>query len=223
MIGQRITPPKIHLQEGLPEVTRYRCEARRFPLGEQLHDVEGQSDTNFINRILDWLNVEGSPRYRPTDKDTFCNVYACDFAYLYGGYLPRVWWTGSMLCDRNFVHRDARSLGASLREMTANDLFVWLNEFGREFGWSPLSSLRDAQENANSGKAVVISAKAADMSDHGHISIVVPESGHMRASQGIDHFFPAQSQAGRANYRYFLANWWNSAHYSDWMIWAYEK
>lgn len=44
-----------------------------------------------LRAIGDWLAVEESKRYLSGEGKTYCNVYAADYCYLAGVYLPRVW------------------------------------------------------------------------------------------------------------------------------------
>ena len=59
--------------------------------------------TASIAAIIDWLAVDDAAhlRYQPHDGLTFCNIYAHDFCFLTGCYLPRVWWVCLSRCPRS--------------------------------------------------------------------------------------------------------------------------
>ncbi|MCB1037155.1 MAG: hypothetical protein KDD47_25225 [Acidobacteria bacterium] len=100
LVAPGILPP-VHLRENRPEITRGDTHGRAFPLGEPGRPGRGSADPGTraaeLSAILDWLDVENSPRYQPTSSSTYCNIYAHDVCYLAGVYLPRVWWTGGAL------------------------------------------------------------------------------------------------------------------------------
>ncbi|MBC8064059.1 MAG: SH3 domain-containing protein, partial [Chlorobia bacterium] len=81
---------------------------RNEPAGARSLNEQGQPGRNGesaqervaeIVKIIAWLDVENSKhkRYLPGGGKTYCNIYAHDYCYLAGVYLPRVWWTGSAL------------------------------------------------------------------------------------------------------------------------------
>ena len=93
----------VHMTENRTNITRRRDGGRAYPLGEA--NRPGRSGGKPENRvksvlkIIKYLNSENSQhqRYQPKQKTTYCNIYAYDFCYLAGVYLPRVWWTDKAL------------------------------------------------------------------------------------------------------------------------------
>src|SRR5688572_8800840 len=49
--------------------------------------------------IVQALAVEKSARYQPTATSTYCNIYAYDYCYFAGVYLPRVWWYDKAIAE----------------------------------------------------------------------------------------------------------------------------
>ncbi|HZF14643.1 MAG TPA: SH3 domain-containing protein [Steroidobacteraceae bacterium] len=188
-------------------------EQRHCPLGG--FDVRsrqaGQSDATrcaTLGSIVDLLDVEHSARYQPT-VTTFCNIYAYDFCYLAGVYLPRVWWMAKALLDLRAGADPGVAYGKTVRELTANALYDWLSEWGDDYGWQRCADVDELQGAANRGSVGVVCAQRRDLSRSGHIVVVVPEiAGHAadRVGQGVVR--PLQSQAGARNKRYFCNQWW---------------
>jgi hypothetical protein len=48
-----------------------------------------------LGEVIDYIATDkpAHKRYQPRDGLTFCNIYAHDYCFLAGVYLPRVWWT----------------------------------------------------------------------------------------------------------------------------------
>ena len=178
-----------------------------------------------LGRIIDWLAPADRThlRYQKTEKATFCNIYAHDYCYLAGVYLPRVWWKPAAL-DKLAAGSAVEPARETIREMLANDLVPWLKQYGDEFGWKAESSLTKLQNAANDG-AVVLMAARARPSVHGHIVAVVPEIGdHKAKRRDNDVVTPLQSQAGgkNFNYGYLNPNWWPSRLYLEYGFWIHD-
>lgn len=162
-----------------------------------------------LRAIVDYLDVEQSARYRPTNESTFCNIYAYDCCYLGQAYLPRVWWTSRAISRLSSGHSVTAAYGSSIREQTANQLFDWLIDWGDEFGWVRAFDLTLLQERVNDGTIGIICAQNHDLSRSGHITVVIPELGSsvaLRAGSVVES--PLQSQAGAHNERTFARDWW---------------
>jgi hypothetical protein len=162
-----------------------------------------------LHAIVALLDVEQSARYQPTAVSTYCNIYACDFSFLAGLYLPRVWWTSKALVDIAQGLAPPIVYGKTVQELTANALFDWLGEWGDEYGWQRCLDVNDLQSRVNQGAVGLISAQRADRSRSGHIVVVLPEAqGHSAERVGSTVVRPLQSQAGRKNKPYFSSQWW---------------
>ncbi len=88
---------------------------------------------------MDWLDASHSARYQ-RDQATYCNVYAADFCYLAGAYLPRVWWTASALMRIAQGEMPPAIYDSTIREMRADDLHAWLIDSGRRSDGSACST-----------------------------------------------------------------------------------
>lgn len=197
--------PEVHLKKTDP-VTRHGTD-RAFRLCEDGQPVYDNSKNSLL-KIIDFLDVERSARYKPGRGLTFCNIYAYDYATLCGAYLPRVWWK-----EPNEVNENTRPVyGDNVREMNVNSLYRWFPEYGEAYGWKEVKTMTEAQELANQGLCVVALAANKDKSKSGHITCVIPEHGEHQAKriQGVitKPNTPIQSQAGTTNKKVFTKYWW---------------
>lgn len=160
---------------------------------------------NSIHDIIEFLDVEKSARYKCLANATFCNIYAHDYASLMRAFVPRVWWTDQAIKDKNFKEK----YGVTVRELNANSLYEWFDDYGIGFGWKKLESTTEAQEHANEGRCVIMVAANKNRKRSGHIVVVVPETDSKLAvgARGII-IYPLQSQAGARNKKYFAKKWW---------------
>lgn len=189
-------------------ITRTQTDSRAFPLTESQQPIY-EKTTQSIGRIIDWLDVEKSPRYKPTSTQTFCNIYAYDYCRLIGAYLPRVWWSADVLQSRDFK---SVIYGKTVTEMNVNALYLWFPKFGERFGWKQIE-LKDTQQAANDGKCVIALAANRNRSRSGHITVIVPETDTHKASRVNNVLMiPLQSHAGTRNEKYMVRNWQSTAH-----------
>ncbi len=177
--------------------------------------------------IIDYLGVDKAVnlRYQPRPNVTFCNIYAHDYCYLAGVYLPRVWWTPDAI-ERLAQERSVEPLlGSTIDEQRANDLFRWLRAFGPRFGWRQTGSLTTLQTEINAGAVGLIVARRKDDGRSGHILAVVPETNDQQAKRdaGGAVIAPLQSQAGTRNFKYGTgaSNWWLGAGFADSAFWIH--
>jgi len=172
---------------------------------------DGQSPDNRcaeLHQIVADLNVANSARYAPTTQ-TFCNIYAYDFCFLAGVYLPRVWWTSKALLAMAGGETQPVIYDKTVRELTANDLHRWMGDWGSSFGWRACTSVEDLQSSVNNGGLGAITAQRVDLSRSGHITVVIPENAqHSALRQAASIVAPLQSQAGRTNKPFFASRWW---------------
>lgn len=171
-----------------------------------------------VEAIIEFLDVEESPRYQPGES-TFCNVYAADFCALAGVYLPRVWWIN----PNDKVVPDVAEWGVNVREMRANDLFDWLQQWGPRFGWRQEARAGELQKVADEGGVGVIIAKNKKLSASGHIAMAVPSTERVKP-QNWDGavVVPVQSCAGRRNQARFVSKWWEAPTFSAAAFWAHS-
>jgi hypothetical protein len=207
-------PPAVHFGENNPAVTRVAPAGPR-PLGEPTMPRAGAAlDRAFFYRFIDWAAVDNNAhkRWRPGNNRTYCNIYAYDFAYAAGVYLPRVWWKPDAIKKFAQGQTVAVAYGGTVREMNANSLHDWLLDHGADHGWKRVTSLDEIQAAANRNEFCVICAARKDPNRSGHITIVVPEHGNDKAARGAmgNVIRPLQSQAGSTNFRLGTGNraWW---------------
>lgn len=207
--------------------------ARSRPLREEIHpDVRGR---NRIETLPTWLAVETSARYQPEERTnangrrstaTFCNIYAHDFAYQLGLYIPRVFWY-----DRVWEAIQAGQpapepkWGKTVREMSANALAHWFKTKASDFGWNLVTcsgnrdqikqGIEDLQALVSFDKGLrigTIVAKKRPRQGSGHITIVLPESEIMEGWEAKRQkgrvVEPLQSQAGSHNCQLFTSDWY---------------
>jgi len=160
--------------------------------------------------VVQLLQVESNPRYRPANGVTYCNVAAHDFATLCGVYLPRVWWTPEAVR----TNETRVVYGQTVRELNANALFFWCQTPGRLFGWRD-ATLEDAQAHVNKGGFAVIVAVRKDRSRSGHISVIVPGK--------VVNGMPLQWQAGATNWNARHSRWYHSPIYERWGVFICDR
>lgn len=173
-------------------------------------DASGSAEDKVAktNKIVDALSVGTDKRYDPGTTaagnfQTYCNVFAHDYAFLMGAYLPRTWWSKAVLehyAKTGEIPEPA--YGKNCYEMNANQLYDWLDTWGPKFGWNRLgetdaAGLTTAQDAANQGLVVIISANTGTRAS-GHITAVVPETTDATAARDENGKVktPLQSQAG---------------------------
>lgn len=236
--GNPATPIKaseltiVNMKENKSNITRSNRLGRAFPIGESTRPKRNKSSkaarATSLHKIVDWLDVEKSDRYEPETTKTFCNIYAYDYCYLAGVFIPRVWWMSSAIADLVRNRTVDVKYGVTIREMNVNSIHDWLEEYGGAFGWKRKFSLDDIQKDANDGKVVVITAQQIDLNRSGHIVAVVPETDSLKAVRFDDNSlkFPLQSQAGRTNRKFFTdvnnGKWWTRSNYRDFGFWVHD-
>jgi hypothetical protein len=222
MAGTQIPP--VHLKENNSGVSRNSLDLGAFPLGEpgrpQRSGSTPAQKVAELQAIIDWLDVEESPRYHPHNNNTYCNIYAYDYCYLTGVYLPRVWWSSDAIAKWMAGIQVAPLYGRTLEELCANQLFDWLVHYGDSYGWQRLFDLTTLQDAVNQGAVGVLCAKTRVPNAPGHISVAVPETSLQKAQRSNGKvIIPLQSQAGRNNHQYYTQGWWNSSKFADFGFW----
>lgn len=170
--------------------------------------------------VISVLDVENNGLYTP-GTSTYCNIYAYDFVTAMGAYLPRVWWTGSAIRRIQAGESVTPVYGTTIHEMNANALNAWMPEYGISYGWRQETDMGQAQNEANSGKIVVILAANKVASRSGHIAVLLSET-EQEQQQETD--MPLISQAGRNNHERSRASsaWWENNSHKDGAAWIYE-
>lgn len=195
------------------------------------HGADPEERVTGMHRILDYLDVQKAKRYMKSGKHTYCNVYAFDYCYLAGVYIPRVWWKKNALVEIKKGNTLPVIWNNTVYELSANRLFWWLENYGEKCGWIKVDkgpNAYDALQNAaNSGGVGVIVGDTGTL-ESGHITVVVPENAKHRAKrdQNGKVLAPLQSQAGAVNKKYFVDTkpWEKNPkfNYKRYGYWIYE-
>ena len=212
-------------------VTRRTDQAGPHSLNEPRQPGRAATDPNGLRdelaAIVEWLAVDDPShvRYQPRSKTTFCNIYAHDYCFLAGAYLPRVWWTQGAIEALARGKTVEPLYGDTIDEQRANDLFRWLRDFGLRFGWRRTGTLTKLQTEVNQGAVGLIVARRKEDGLSGHIVAVVPETGDNRARRDSDGdvIAPLQSQAGSTNFQYGTGktDWWKGDQFADSAFWLH--
>jgi hypothetical protein len=221
--------PFAHLSENKATITRTSTGGRAHPLGEA--GRPGRKGTIPVERvnelvaIVNYLDSENRQhkRYQPGGGSTFCNIYAHDYCYLADTFLPRVWWTDAALTRIQRGEPVKVRYSNTVRELNANALHDWLEDYGAVFGWQRVTDVDPLQRAANDGEICLIVAKRKDLNRSGHVVVVVPEHEELlaaRTSQG-EILRPLESQAGTKNFRFVVKHnrWWQNDQFSSYGFW----
>jgi hypothetical protein len=163
-------------------------------------------------------------RYVAGNGKTFCNIYAYDFCARADTFAPRVWWTNGALNAIRNGNVPEVLYETTVREMTANMLYDWFEDFGGGFGWRRVFDATDLQDGANAGEVGIIVAKRVNLSRSGHILAVLPEHGGLQAARdGNKVTRPVQSQAGAENFRARVTptRWWIGSQFQSHGFWLH--
>ncbi|WP_068828988.1 hypothetical protein [Pseudomonas sp. BMS12] len=225
------TLPAAHMPRKAGTVTRRSEAANAHSLNEK--QQPGRQGSSAEQRraelaaIIDWLAVDDPAhlRYQPGGGRTYCNLYAHDYCHLAGAYLPRVWWSAAALLRMGRGETVAAHYGQTIEEQRANDLFRWLRDFGQGFAWRRAADLDELQLEANQGAIALIVARRKVDGLSGHIVVVAPEVGELRARRNRTGQVtaPLQSQAGARNFRYGSGkpDWWRGEQFAEFAFWLH--
>jgi len=221
----------VHLPENRRDITRLRDGGRAYPIGEvgRPRRAGTQTDTKVrkLTEIIYYLDSENinHKRWWPKWRTTYCNIYAYDYCYLAGVYLPRVWWTERTLHQIRDGQEVTVKYGDTIRELNANMLNDWLEDYGLIFGWKRVVNLDVLQAAANNGEVCIIVARCKDLNRSGHITAVVPEHDNFQAARNPsgEVLRPVESQAGVQNHRFVTKakKWWLDARYESFSFWRH--
>jgi hypothetical protein len=220
--------PAVHFRPGNVLSRRDSTTGRASPLGEpgrpsRTPGAAAAQRVAELDAVVAWLDVEHSARWQPEGGLTFCNVYAADFCFLAGAYLPRTWWKDKALMAIARGQTPEVVYDGTIRELRADDLLAWLSDFGPQFGWHRVFDATALQAAANAGGVGVICADRDAIGRPGHISVVLPETASVPAVRDADGNvqLPVQSQAGAFNRARFTGlgagndPWWQDSKFRD--------
>jgi predicted chitinase len=229
--AHEVTLPPVHLTENRPDIHRRRDGGRAYPLGEsgrpKRTGTKPATKSRRLLEIIGYLDSENAEhqRYWPKENTTYCNIYAYDYCYLAGTYLPRVWWRENALGQIQTGTVAPVRYGQTVRELNANMLHDWFEDYGAAFDWRRVFTLDELQASANNGGVCIIVAKRRNLNSSGHISVVAPEhdgNTAVRNEEG-EVLRPLESQAGLTNHRLFVKpeRWWTDARYDAFGFWRH--
>ncbi|HWN70088.1 MAG TPA: LysM domain-containing protein, partial [Haliangium sp.] len=177
-----------------------------------------------------FTTAQNHEMYGRTDGATYCNIYAHDVVTAMGAYIPRVWWTetyekqaiDAMNSGEQFNVKPV--YGKNTGEMNANALNAWLDRVGGYFGWRRASSMEEAQNAANEGRIVVLSAANKNAAKSGHISVILAERDQLVAQRKDGKAdIPLTSQAGAKNWKHEAkSKWWNNSEHTNGAAWIHD-
>ncbi len=172
-----------------------------------------------IHDVIDYLDVEEAERYLPGAGKTYCNIYAHDYAYLCGAYIPRVWWDKDALIDIAAGKNVEEHYGKTVYELNANAIYDWFTSYGSDFNWKQATDAMALQKRADTGSVCVIVARRKNRKRSGHIAAVVPQSSGYSSSS-----WPVESQAGSINYQYHIKQnaWWEKVKFDAHAFWHHD-
>jgi len=216
---------EVHLETS-KKIARSQASGRAFPLNEAGQpDRDGATDAAKVadlTAIIKHLNVEKSARYIASGGATFCNIYAYDYCFLAGVYLPRVWWMRKAIATLAAGGSVTPKYNETVSELNANSLYNWLEEFGQDFGWVRTFDLTDLQNAAGTGQVCIVCAQRTELNRPGHICAVVPETqSHQAKRSGANVTTPLQSQAGASNFNYGGRVWWTGSQFRKFGFWKH--
>lgn len=136
---------------------------RWLPVATRVNSWPQQRSRALLDAVIDQFKVESNPRYEPSGGNTYCNVFAWDFANAMNAILPH--WVMSPSGNPALPG----AIGA--REQLANDIADWLEVHGSRFFWAEVTA-EEAQMHANAGRPVVAVWK--NTGGVGHVAPVRP-------------------------------------------------
>ncbi|MNP13243.1 hypothetical protein D3C76_1055170 [compost metagenome] len=223
--------PPVHLQHNLKAITRTNEGGRAYPLGEsrrpQRKADKPEARAGQLLKIIDYLDCAsaGHRRYKAPPDSTCCDVYAYDYCCLAGVYMPRVWWTQRALQRMARSASVAVAYGQSVRELNANALYDWLEDYGTLFGWYRELDLTTLQAAANAGEVCLAVARHKDLNLAGHIAMVVPEQPERQARRDAAGRVtrPLESYASGKRRKFAVSRtaWWLDDPYRAFAFWRH--
>ena len=167
--------------------------------------------------VKSYLQVKKSLAFQPNKFDTFCNIYAYQFAQLmanFGGFIPRVWFNTDKDKENGVVE-----YAKTVHELNANALYTWFLNYGKEYGWR-IGKETDAETHLTIAvvmhKSKTIQRKQKNdttkdvrIKGIGHIAVINPDG-------------KTTTEAGRECY-YENPNWkrwFNAPKYDGRLIWT---
>lgn len=173
------------------------------------------------------LAVAKSLRYRKQPPVTYCNVYAYDWCWLAGAYLPRVWWTApdqAAAANEPVLVTNRELETRVVSELSANDMYRWFGSFGHKYGWTSTDpdDGRALQASANDGNVVIVSGLRVG-SGSGHVSVVIPDTDGGAGKEFLqERYVPMQAQAGEHNFDFERRPpwWWAPDHKVKAWVWT---
>lgn len=176
--------------------------------------------------VIETLDVENDAKYSPGGGKTYCNIYTYDFVTAMGAYLPRVWWYDSAIERLENGESVTPRYGKTVHEMNANATTDWMYEYGGDYGWEQAENMETAQEEANSGKIVIILAANANRRKSGHVAVLLAETDQEMLDESD---MPMTSQAGSTNFERQRPSlnrkgkaWWENSSHDRGAAWIYN-
>lgn len=190
-----------HLHFAHP-VTRYQTTTRLYALKDEEMPV-GRGMPQDLLSIAKYLDPENAPRYGKSITQNL--LFAYDFCYLAGAYIPRIWWG------------DINNVEAPKLDMTTNALYGWFEQFGKDFGWKRVEDEKEAQELANVGHVVIIIASPINPRRQAIMTLVLPESSEYLTTVYMDKEAPHQVRSAK---KHLKTAWYKSHLWREYSIYV---
>lgn len=156
--------------------------------GKGLRNAPGERGAMALLQVVRQFDVARSPRYAPTAKDTFCNIFLWDVTRALMCEVPH--WVDPSTGDPSYP-------GKGNTEHNMNATVLWMEEHGARFGWhrypEDVACLR-----AESGHPALALWFNPEPRGRGHGALLVPPclDGPMVAQAGAQCFERKPLRAG---------------------------
>jgi len=154
----------------------------QFKVGQNTWNATDKAFTTTYNSRYNQTYVNANNVYQTSIQATYCNIFDWDVMGAMGVHFPH-WAKGDG--DYNVPGRAAVKTpyqpapGASgqsgMYELSANMLYVWIVNYGKDYGWTEVDPTI-AQNRANNGFPTVTVCRNKNDSSSGHVQVVRPET-----------------------------------------------
>ena len=158
-----------------------------LPVVPSIISDEAVRSGELLDLVIEQFDLDSSPtRYAPHYTDgklvTYCNIFAWDA-------------TKAMGCEIPHWFNDAGEAAPTYKgkEMTANEMLVWLHTFGPARGWSHAADLATAKLYASQGRVAL--AVWQNTAGPGHVAVfrsngnIAQAGARCFSDESLDHGF----------------------------------
>lgn len=135
-----------------------------YKLTPVLRSQQGSRVPAIVQHVYDQFDVDVNPRYKPSNGNTYCNIFVWDCTKAMGCEIPH-WYFPRTGAPAEGKVEDAM-------EMTANGMCEWLHTVGSMYGWARVDEVM-ARKSAGEGHCVV--GTWLNLHGHGHVAMMNPD------------------------------------------------